>query len=253
MGISLFGFSLAILLFIYNAQAQTLPRKATPEQKKSVNLQQAIDSLGKSKKVAGNNQDPIDLDTSAKKLKDVGLDLLLNKNHPIEGIRKIEEAIKIDPRMPSAYNALWLYYAQAKKSPTTALNYLKKGAKHCPKSSLIRADLGNTYSQLNEHEKAIEQFKEAVVLGTENEGSILYNIGNSFIALNQKSNAILYYNKAINVDKKHFNARRNLAITYYQTGNSKNAVEHLKRLIQLDQNGEHGKWAQLALKQIAPQ
>ncbi len=215
------------------------------------NLDELVDKVANTTfDVSAANRDPPDIDPRAKELKDLGMDLFTKRNLFQQGMEKIEAALKIDPRMPEAYTTLALHYALAKRDPQTAAAYLEEGIKHCSKSSSVRMALGNVYSQMNQPRKAIEQFTTALDLGIEAKAPVLYNIGNAYVALNRKADAISYYRKALAEDENHLNARRNLVIALVETGDRRRAREEAQRLLGLDPNGESGNWARQALQHI---
>ena len=175
---------------------------------------------------------------------------MFEENRPTEGKDMIETALRIDPRMPSAYNSLALYYV-ANNTPEVALARLLEGVKHCPQAPGIRFDLGNIYSSLNQPREAIEQFELALDLGTDIPASTLHNIGNQLIKVGEKARAITYYNRALEQDEMHFGARHNLAIANYEIGNIDSARAQANRLIELDPDGDHGAWARKFLRKIS--
>ncbi|GEM_PF-5777349 len=220
----------------------------------SKNLQDAVEKMAHTVSVDTSpaNRDPADIKPEAKELKDIGQDLFFRKNRPQEGIEKIEAAIKIDPRMPDAYNTLWSYYGVAKHDFQTAKRYLEAGAKHCPKSSSVRFDLGTLYSAMNRPKDAVEQFQIALDLGIESKAPVFYNIGNQYHKQGNLSAAIVSWKNALATDEKHLNARRNLAIAYVQSGDLKAARKEMQRLVDLDPNGDKGAWAREGLQTIQP-
>jgi len=215
------------------------------------NLDELVDKVAHTKfDFAAANREPPDIDPKAKELKDIGMALFNKENRFQEGIEKIEAALKIDPRMPDAYGTLALYFAIKKEDPRTAVRHLEEGIKNCPKSSLVRINLGNVYAQMNQPKKAIEQFKTALDLGVEAKAPVFYNIGNAYIALDKKADAISYYREALAEDENHLNVRRNLVIALVETGDRRGARQEAQRLLELDPNGESGNWARQALQHI---
>jgi tetratricopeptide (TPR) repeat protein len=75
-------------------------------------------------------------------------------------------------------------------------------------------------------------------------------MGNAYVKLDRKNDAITAYCQALSKDKMHFNARRNLIIAYMQTNKTTLAREEAQRLLELDPNGRFGTWAREALQKI---
>lgn len=193
---------------------------------------------------------PSDIDPIALSLKEEGQNLYYQKNRFDDGIRKIQKALQIDPRIPDAYNTLMQYYLMLKNDPETALKYMERGVKHCPNSPSLRFDLGSVYSQLGRYNHAIEQYKNAEELGWDNQASVFYNMGNAYIRLGQKDDAIAAFRRTLSINDKHYNARRNLIIAYIETDKTILARKEAQRLLELDPDGRFGIWAQKALRHI---
>jgi tetratricopeptide (TPR) repeat protein len=220
----------------------------------ATNLLDAVGQMvrSESKTTETFNSIPADYDKNAKELYEAGEELFFKKNRADEGIEKMRAALKIDPRCPNAYVNLGNWYALGKRDNQTALELLQQGLEHCPKSSSVRFEMGNTYARLNQHKTAIQHFNTALELGIESKASVYYNIGNSYVALRDVGEAKNFFRKAVVEDEKHLNARRNLVIAYVQTGDSRTARQEAERLLELDPNGEKGAWAKEALQQIRP-
>jgi tetratricopeptide (TPR) repeat protein len=222
-----------------------------PPNPEYTNLQAAFDSLAHTKgEPIDADQPPADLNPNALALKNEGTSLYYQKNQFHEGARMLQKALEIDPRIPSAYNTIMLYYLTVKNDAKTAQEYLERGSEHCPNSPSVHFDLGSVYAQLGEHAKAIEQYKFAEKLGWANKASVFYNMGNAYVKLDRKNDAITAYCQALSKDKMHFNARRNLIIAYMQTNKTTLAREEAQRLLELNPNGRFGTWAREALQKI---
>ncbi len=202
------------------------------------------------------DQDLPDLDSAAKKMRDDGIDKFWSgvrqKDRGIadEGIREVKAALEIDPRMPSAYNALMIYYVFILKDPVAVTPILEDGLKHNPKSTGIHVDLATAFSQRKKHREAIREYTAALDMGMSCRESALYNIGNEYGRLGDKTAAISYYKQALAVNPHHLKARKNLVILYVQNGNRPAAHTEAQRLLELDLEGEYGAWAKEALRRL---
>ena len=67
---------------------------------------------------------------------------------------------------------------------------------------------GNKAYQIKHYKKAIEMYQRATIDGTSSE--LYYNMGNAYYRLNDRANAILYYEKALKLDPANGDARYNL-------------------------------------------
>lgn len=243
-------------LLTLDAAAQTPASAVGGSRPKSVGA--VIENLATTGRSAGSAQgdrDPLDVDTKAKAQRDAGLKKFYDATDDAKraaAIRQIEEAIAREPRMPSAYHALFLYYVTMQRNVDKALSHLESGAKHCPESPSIRTHLGNAYSAAGRPSDAITQFSAALKLAPVDlgRGSLHYNIGNQHQRLGNLQSAIDSWRSALEVDSKHFNARRNLVIGYYQSGSVDAARKEARRLVELDPSGTFGQWAREALQRM---
>lgn len=238
--------------------AQRAATPAEPAASQPANLSSVIARLaqqGREVPRSPMDDDPADIDPEAKSLCDIGLTLFYessDKRKREEGIRKVEDAISRDPRMPRAYYAIFIYYTFVTSDLQKAASLLQSGATHNPRSAGIRVHLGNTFSALGQHRDAIRYFYDALKLepAASAQASVHYNIGNEYQKLGELQRAIAAWRSAIAQDERHFNARRNLVIAYYQTGSASSARMEANRLIELDPSGEHGSWAREALRRM---
>lgn len=251
------GFSITMLLGLMLSAgiAQTDRNPAAAGAPRQVNIKEIVDQLsrsgtGREVPTSPGNKEPQDLDPKAKALLAEGEALLYQKNQPDVGIVKIEAALKVDPRMPSAYTAVFVYYSLIKSNHPAAARLLEGGLQPCQKSSGVRFHLGNTYSAMQRYQDAVEQFTAALLLEPEYPASIHYNMGNAHEKLGRLSLAMTSWQRALVEDEKHLNARRNLVIAHYKNGSLDAARKEAKRLTELDPNGQIGLWAQDALRRM---
>lgn len=216
------------------------------------NLRSRIESAAQSKREITNphNLDPTDVAPRAKELKEQGLKLFYEQNRFDQGIATLEQALKIDPRLPDAYTAIMAHYVLNKEQPKIALNRLQEGVRHCPKSSSVHESLGTTYSNLGEPAKAIDCFETALKLGAQNKDSLLYNIGNKYLELGKYELAVNSYQKALIQNKGHLKCRRNLALTFLRMSQTNAAIREINALLAQDPRGPSGEWAREALKTL---
>lgn len=87
-------------LSFFVTECQQTTKQKTVSTEKDTSIQQIIDK-SKTFEVSAGNKNPIDINPKAEKLSDEGLKLF-NNNSFQEGIQKMKEALKIDPRIPTA-------------------------------------------------------------------------------------------------------------------------------------------------------
>jgi tetratricopeptide (TPR) repeat protein len=179
-----------------------------------------------------------------------GSDLFWVRGRTLEAVALLEKAVGLEPRLIGAYVNLGTFYALAQNSPGKSVTLLQGAVRHCPQTAALQFSLAEAYAAANQHQEAIKSYHKARELGLELAPSFFYNLGNSHVRLKEWDRAIENYREALSRDPKHLNARRNLAITYYQKGDRKSAIECAQELEKLDPNGKHGAWAREALVQI---
>jgi len=184
------------------------------------------------------------------KLQDEGLGLFFTKGKTAEAVNLLEKAIEHEPRLHPSYIQLSSYYLSVGKNPKKAILLLKKGVKHCSRQPILYLSLANAYAFSEQHQEAIINYNKAEEVGMEPTPPFHYNLANSYAKLKEFDKAIDNYRKALSMDEKHFNAWRNLVITYYEKGDKKNAVECARKLEKLDPTGNFDAWAREAIKKM---
>lgn len=182
-------------------------------------------------------------------LKKKGFELLYERKEPHRGIKLIEKAISIDKKIPEAYNAIFVYYAAARNDIRKAKIILLQGIKACPLSASIHFDLASTYSLLKDPKRALKHYKISLAQGYSGIASTYFNMGNAYIDLGNKVSAIEHYKKTLVIKPDHFNARRNLIITYFHLGDKLSVKTEAKKMLELDPNGQGGKFARRVLRE----
>lgn len=250
------GCALGLLAFVGSSIAQTPASAVGRSPPNSVGA--TLDRLaakGRGAESAPGDRDPADVDRKAKAQRDAGLAQFYKATDNAKraaGIRMVEEAIAREPRMPSAYDALFLYYATMQKDVAKAIAHLESGAKHCPDSPGVHMHLGNAYSAAERPRDAIAEFSTALKLQPNSvaQASLHYNLGNQRQKLGEMQGAIASWRSALEADEKHHNARRNLVIAHYKSGSLDAARKEAQRLIDLDPGGQFGQWAREALRRM---
>jgi len=110
-----------------------------------------------------------------------------------------------------------------------------------PRSAEAHMCLGGTYSQLGYFDLGIKEFKTAEKL-TDNKaalGAIYSFIGNDYYSLGDLNNALLYYDRQLEIardlnnQKKEGIALNNIALIYQDQGNYDKALEYFNKSLQL--------------------
>ncbi len=196
------------------------------------------------------NTEPKDYNPTAKRHLDRGTELFWKTRDYNKALREIETALRIDPRAPSAYGILYLYYKVMRNDPNTAVFWLDRGAKHCPTSGLIQLQLGQSLVATGSHKVALERYADALRLGVEAPAEVYYSMGNARNEMRDSESAIRDLLRAVEIDKLHHNARHNLIVTYVKSGRRDLAKAQGELFRDLDHNGRQGAWAGAALERL---
>lgn len=96
--------------------------------------------------------------------------------------------------------------------------------KPCPQSYV---ELGEAYTTVQEHEKAIVAYEKARALGPDH-SDLAVRIGRSLVSTHDYQRAVQYYNDALRADASIFSVRADLAMLYYHLGDVAKAMETLE-------------------------
>lgn len=101
--------------------------------------------------------------------------------------------------------------------------------------AIVNLYMGNSYSLLEEYEKAVEYFHKAVVKYPKHKGLIL-SIGNSYSNLKQSDKAMEWFKKLSDEDITNVDTLYNIGITLYNAMNYKKAVGYFKRAVEFKED-----------------
>jgi Flp pilus assembly protein TadD len=107
-----------------------------------------------------------------------------------------------------------------------------------PEQPAVWANLGNTYSKLNQNDKALEAYNKAIELDPEN-ATYLQNLGSVYAAMGQSEKAREIYEKAASISasmdpKAAAINYYNMGVTYINSGKNEEAAEALMKALELD-------------------
>jgi Tfp pilus assembly protein PilF len=115
------------------------------------------------------------------------------KNACIEAMRK---AIELDPKDATALNYLGYTYADLGQNLDEAERLVLEALKYKPNDGYITDSLGWVYYQKGQYQKALQVLKKASELANE-DAVILEHVGDAYLKLNDKANALKYYQKSM--------------------------------------------------------
>ncbi|MBV1931416.1 MAG: tetratricopeptide repeat protein, partial [Porticoccaceae bacterium] len=155
---------------------------------------------------------------------------------------RLEKAITLEPRLYFAYSNLKFHYCWALKQCDRAIAILEEGISHCPNWAGHNEDLGAVYSEMGEHNLALEEYAKAQAKGVTQSASFYYNLGSTNGRLKRYDEAIANFRKAIDMDETHFNAHKNLIVTFAMQHENQKALKQVEILLSLDPDEELKTW-----------
>ncbi|MBN4049703.1 glycosyltransferase, partial [Bacteroidales bacterium AH-315-N07] len=136
-----------------------------------------------------------------------------------------------------------------KRNYRKAIEYLQDAIKYDPNHEGAFYDLGLSYLQLNQNEKAVPYLQRAISIHPDNT-SALYSIGYAYLKLNRLNEAIGSYKKAIEITPYYPDLHNYLGMAYLRTGDQDRAIQCFKNTLKM--NSRHQRALQnlvLAYKQ----
>jgi tetratricopeptide (TPR) repeat protein len=126
-----------------------------------------------------------------------------------------EKAVEYDPEYAEAYNNLGLVYTELERSDHAVQAF--------EKALSLRPDLGEVYNNLGllsyeglDYAKATEMFSKALEDGCKDRAMAYTNFGNSLYQLKRYEEAAGAWNKALQINPLHQNAKKGLALLKHQ-------------------------------------
>jgi uncharacterized caspase-like protein len=131
-------------------------------------------------------------------------------------IADFSEAIRLDPKLASAYGGRGYAYYEQKEYDLAIADY-SKAIRFDPTYAVIYNNRGMSYFEQKEYDLAIADFNEAIKLDP-NFASAYNNRGLIYAAQKEYDLAIAAYSEAIRLDPKFALAYRNRALNYRRIG-----------------------------------
>jgi tetratricopeptide (TPR) repeat protein len=127
-------------------------------------------------------------------------------------------AILRDPGNPKLYNARGVILA-ALGSHVDAVTCYREGVALDPAYPTIWSNLGNALTDLKLLQSAIYCHRRAISLSRGEDASFHYNLGISFAEASQHGDAVLAFDRALEIEPAKHQARLNRALSYLHLGN----------------------------------
>jgi len=171
-------------------------------------------------------------------LKEIGRNYYMDENFE-EAINYYNDALKYNQDDPDLYYRIGLAYYLLNDYYQAIEHYKKSLAledNDKVKNDLVKIyiDTANDYKQLNEYQNAVEAYTEAINLIPADKNlfsafvDFIIEIGNIYKENANLQEAQNYYEQALSLDKENINAKFNLGLVAFETGNNALAKEYLK-------------------------
>ena len=156
---------------------------------------------------------------------------LIERNHILEAIPILKEALRIVPKDPEVlYSLANLYYRrgqfeEALNDYRLSLRYGNKAEAHC--------NLGSTLYHLGRREEASDEYREAIK-ARPGYVNAHYNLGRVLIELGSGGEGVDELRKALKLNPSSSKARHELGKFLYQQGQRKEGIEEMNGAVDLD-------------------
>lgn len=151
-----------------------------------------------------------------------------NGDH-LEAVRRLEEAIGLDPSNGQAHYFLGLIRLQHYQDPGAAVDSLERAVGLMPSDAEARYQLGVALDRLDRGDAAAATFEEVIALRPDH-GGALYRLGRAAEASGEIRDAIDYFTRSIYADPY-------FPLSYNALGNIYVRYERPQEAIQVFQNG----------------
>ena len=172
-------------------------------------------------------------------------------------VEAFKEAISLDDSQSSVWGHLGDAYNKLEQ-PDQAIEAYQKASTLSPEDHFIVQSLAGIYSAKGDSEKAREYYEKAAALsaGSDPSGAALnyYNMGVTFINSGQAAEAVEQFTKALQADPNHPEAHYQLGVSLLGFPERMDeAVEHMKKYMELKPDGPEAATAQALVDQLTQQ
>jgi tetratricopeptide (TPR) repeat protein len=153
----------------------------------------------------------------------------LNHGNYMEAIDNYNEAIRLKPNYPKAYNNRGSAYFYLNNSQKALEDYSTALSLELNYSKAFN-NRGFVYEKLQDYQKAIEDYKETINIDP-GLAATYENLGRVYLRIKDYSNAILNFKKCLEIDNGKYSATVGLALTYNSLEDIENAKIYLKNAV----------------------
>ncbi len=156
--------------------------------------------------------------------------VLLPANNLAYAVEILEEAVKIDPYLPSLWHQLAMIYERMEKDDV-ALEAYKKGLKYTPDSDILHCRLGIMLAKLGNFIDAEAHLLESLEFSPTPQINCIFTLGTLYGETGRFDKALEYYNKALDLNPNRLDILNNKAIALFYLGDKEQAKALWKKIL----------------------
>lgn len=156
----------------------------------------------------------------------------MSSNDPNRVIMGINEILRLNPE----FGAGWLiksWALQTKKDMGESLIAGKKAVEHSPFTVSAYENLGSLYLEMDQFQKAISMYREAIRLKPE-KVALYQNLGTIFLRCGQPDNAVFQFKQALKIKPNFVDAHLGLARALEEKGRTAETISHFQDVLKID-------------------
>ena len=151
-------------------------------------------------------------------------------------IELLKEAVSIQPEHATAHANLGTFYSRIEQYDA-GIRYLNRALEIEPDNPQACTNLGLAYRAQGRYAEAIVQFEKALELQGAKANAMAYlNIGETYYDMREHEKAIPYFQKAVQLNPNHANAHLLLGLSYRALQRGDQARVHFEKTLELEPN-----------------
>jgi tetratricopeptide (TPR) repeat protein len=145
----------------------------------------------------------------------------------------MQRAYRLDPEEPIIWLNLSTVFRQLKQTDSAACYYKKQLYKRAEANAQLFFAIGNYFDDLKVYDSAVVYFRRAIMMD-KNYYQAYTEAGNSFMKMEMYDSAKQYFSQAVIIKPDYVTASLNLGLMYHALGQYDSAVVHIQNAIRLD-------------------
>ena len=160
----------------------------------------------------------------------------IDEGHDAKAIEVLKRAVELQPNLVTAYVNLGVVYSRIGEY-ATGITYLKKSLEIQSDHPTAHKNLGLNYRAQGLYRQAIEHFEKALESPSGGRDVSTYlNMGNTYYDMREHEKAIPFFQKAVGLNPNHANAHLLLGLSYRALNRGDRARVHFEKTLELEPN-----------------